>query len=117
MKPSLAILAAVTAPFLFAAAGAEAHAHVVTSSPAANATVASPKAIHLQYNETLAAKFSGASLMTTAGKPVAVTVKSAGKAIDATPRAALAPGRYMVMWHAVADDGHKSKGQYNFTVK
>ncbi|MDB5475805.1 MAG: copper resistance protein CopC [Phenylobacterium sp.] len=117
MQTRLAILAAVTAPFLFAAAGAQAHAHVVTSSPAANATVASPKAIHLQYNEKLAPKFSGADLMTAAGKPVAVTVKAAGKAIDATPKAALAPGGYMVMWHAVADDGHRSKGQYNFTVK
>ncbi|MDB5442964.1 MAG: copper resistance protein CopC [Phenylobacterium sp.] len=117
MKTRLTLLAAVTAPLLFAAFGANAHAHVVKSSPAENATVASPKAIHLQFNEKLAPKFSGAALMTAGGKPVAVTAKAAGKAIDATPKAALAPGGYMVMWHAVADDGHKSKGQYNFTVK
>ena len=38
-------------------------------------------------------------------------------AIDVTLKEALAPGGYMVRWHVVSADGHRMKGQYNFTVK
>ena len=117
MKTRILILAALTAPVVFAGSWAEAHAHVIKSDPAEKAAVAAPKAIHLTFNEGLEAKFSGVDLMTADGKAVPVIAKTKGKAIDATPKARLAAGEYMVMWHAVADDGHKSKGSYNFTVK
>ena len=29
---------------------------------------------------------------------------------------ALGPGRYTVAWHALARDGHKTHGEYSFTV-
>ena len=48
---------------------------------------------------------------------MAVKSTAAGKAIDAPPKAALAPGAYMVMWRVLSADGHKMKGQYSFTVK
>jgi methionine-rich copper-binding protein CopC len=52
------------------------------------------------------------------GDNVEVASKAGGKSVDATPKAKLAPGQYMVMWYAVAaDDGHKTNGEYNFTVK
>ncbi|WP_204279170.1 copper resistance protein CopC, partial [Enterobacter asburiae] len=29
----------------------------------------------------------------------------------------LSPGEYTVAWHVVSVDGHKTKGQYTFSVK
>lgn len=108
---------ALAVPALLFATTASAHAHLVKSDPAANATVAAPKSLHLQFNEKLEAKFSAADLMTAAGAPVAVTSKAAGEGIETTPKAPLAPGAYMVMWHVLSADGHKAQGSYNFTVK
>ena len=114
LKP--AFVAAAASVLLFASA-ADAHTHLVKANPAANATVAPPKVLHLEFSEKLEPKFSGVELMKADGAAVAVTSTAAGKAIDAAPKAALAPGGYMVMWHVVSTDGHKMKGQYNFTVK
>jgi methionine-rich copper-binding protein CopC len=114
MKPLTAIAALAT---VFAASGAWAHAHVVKSEPAANATVAAPKTIHIDFSEGLEAKFSGASLAKATGGDVAASAKAAGKAIDLTPKAPLAAGGYKVTWHALSTDGHKSEGSFSFTVK
>lgn len=111
------VTAVLAVPALLFATTASAHAHLVKSDPAANATVAAPKTVHLHFNEKLEAKFSAADLMTAAGAPVAVRSKAAGKGIEATPKAPLARGAYMVMWHVLSADGHKSQGSYNFTVK
>lgn len=110
-----ALLAA--GPLLFAGFAAQAHAHLVKSTPAANAIVASPKALDLQFSERLEPKFSGVALMTAKGVAVPVTAKVSGKTIHAVTAGALAPGGYMAMWHVVSADGHKMKGQYDFTVK
>ena len=116
----LSIPALIAAAALLAASGAQAHAHLVKSSPAANATGASPTALNLQFSEKLEPKFSMVQLMKANGDPV--TVKSAvnakdGKARDGALAAPLAPGGYMVMWSVVSVDGHKTKGDYNFTVR
>jgi hypothetical protein len=110
-------LVALVAPLSLVASTAWAHAHLLSSNPAKDATVAAPAAIHLEFSEGLEAKLSAATLMTAAGANVPVTTKVAGKAIDATPASKLAPGTYMVMWKVVSGDGHKMSGDYNFTVK
>lgn len=112
-----AVVSAAATPLLLMAFGAQAHAHLVKASPAANSSVHAPAALHLQFNEKLEPKFSGVSVMTGDGKAIGASSKVSAKAIDVTPKAALAPGPYMVMWHVVSADGHKMKGQYNFTVK
>ena len=117
MKIPTLKLAALIAPLLFAAVDAQPHAHLAKASPAENATVAAPKVITLQFSEKLEPKFSGAELMKADGSMVAVTSKAAANSITATPKAALPPGGYMVMWHVLSADGHKMKGQYNFTVR
>jgi len=58
-----------------------------------------------------------AHLVKADGAAVAVTSKVDGKAIDGALAAPLAAGGYMVMWHVAPADGHKMKGQYNFTVR
>ena len=123
MKRSIlkvSVVAAVAVPALLLAANAQAHAHLVNANPAENAAVASPRAIDLQFSEKLEPKFSGVELMKADGAAVAIASgvpANDAKSIHAVPKAALAPGSYMVMWHVVSADGHKTKGQYNFTVK
>ncbi len=116
-SPRLGRLAALVLPALLIATGAQAHAHLTRSDPAADATVAAPSSLRLEFSEKLEPKFSGVSLMKASGAAIAVDGKVDGKTIEVAPKAPLAPGAYMVMWHAVADDGHKSQGSYNFTVK
>ncbi|HFK3783721.1 TPA: CopC domain-containing protein YobA [Klebsiella oxytoca] len=97
------------------AAGAFAHAHLQQQLPAAGAVVAaSPQALTLNFSEGIETQFSGVTLTgpqqntITLGKPVRMTVPV---------EQALTPGEYTVDWHVVSVDGHKTKGQYTFTVK
>jgi methionine-rich copper-binding protein CopC len=105
---------------LLTAAQADAHAALVSATPAVNATVAAPKQVSLKFSEKLAPKFSGFDLMKADGSKVPVTTSVPAKnhkTLIGAVAGPLAPGTYMVMWHAVAaDDGHKSKGDFNFTV-
>jgi len=99
---------------------AQAHAKLLSSDPAADATVSSPKNIHLQFNEPIVAQFSGFKLTDTDGNAVAMMSMKApdDKSIDAMPTAKLAPGLYTVTWMAVStDDGHKTMGSFSFTVQ
>jgi copper resistance protein C len=105
---------------LLAVSQAQAHAKLVTAEPAANATVAAPKTIQLQFNEELAKKLSGIKLTDTDGKSVATMSMAAkdDKSLMIMPNASLVPGLYTVSWTAVTtDDGHKTTGSYSFTVK
>ena len=102
------------------ATGAQAHAHLLKSNPAPDATVAAPAALELSFSEKLEPKFSAVALMSAKGDDVAVASAvdaKDGKSIKAAPKAPLKPGGYRVMWHVVSADGHKMKGDYNFTVK
>lgn len=117
-RPFLALAAA--AALLAAATGAQAHAHLVKATPAANAVVATPKNLCLTFSEKLEPKFSGLDLMKADGQPVAVKSSVAAKdrkTITATLAAPLAPGGYMVMWHVVSADGHRMKGDFSFIVR
>jgi copper resistance protein C len=99
---------------------AQAHARLVTSDPAANARVAAPKLIQLQFSSELAKKFSNFKLTDTGGNPVGIvmTASSDARTLAAKPAVALAPGLYTVSWTAVSsDDGHKTSGSYSFTVQ
>ena len=112
-------LTLLAAPVLFTGQ-AQAHAHLQVAAPAAGASVAAPKAISLQFNEKLSAKFSGVQLMrndTGANVDVAPVASKNPKGLQVAPKAPLTPGEYMVMWHAVGTDGHRLTGNYNFTVK
>ena len=106
---------------LVAASQADAHAHLVSAVPAVNSTVAAPKQVTIHFSEQLAPKFSGFDLMKADGTKVTVTTSvppTDRKALVGVVSGRLGPGVYMVMWHAVAaDDGHRSKGDFSFTVR
>jgi methionine-rich copper-binding protein CopC len=106
---------------LLATSPAWAHAHLVSSNPAANATVAAaPKTITLTFNEKLVPAFSKFDLVMPehGGMKVAVqtVVSKDGKSITGTPTAALSAGAYKVVWTAASADGHKMNGEVAFKV-
>ncbi|HTY48280.1 MAG TPA: copper homeostasis periplasmic binding protein CopC [Steroidobacteraceae bacterium] len=118
--PSLPNLAAAALVACLAAGQAQAHAHLVKADPAANATVSAPAALHLEFSEELATRFSTFKLTDARGNPVAVMAMPSkdAKALQARPDSRLAPGIYTVSWKAVATgDGHRAAGSYRFTVK
>ena len=98
-----------------------AHPKLVGTAPAADALAQSPQEIRLTFNEALVAKFSGADLKDLNGKPVETGPAAADpgdkKQLVMPLKSPLAPGRYTVEWHAVAEDSHRVKGSYSFEVK
>jgi copper resistance protein C len=114
LQPSF--LAATALAILWAGA-CVAHAHLQSSIPAANAQLArAPSTLTLNFSE----KAQLAVLKVThAGNPVAVPIdRTLAPAITITvPLPALEPGKYEVMWKAIAhDDGHVTKGSFSFSV-
>lgn len=107
---------------------AQAHTRLVSSSPAANATVSKPGRVVLTFNERVVARFTGVDLTMTsmpgmaAHQPMVISgftsaMSADGKTLTLTMRRALMAGTYQVKWHAVGDDTHRMEGTYTFTVK
>lgn len=120
-------IAAISTAMLVAAA-AQAHPKLVSSSPAAGATVATPAKIQLQFSEKLVPAFTGVDLIMTGmpGMPghgpmkmkgLTTAVGADGKSLIVTPKPPLPTGDYKLNWHAVAGDGHRIEGSYVFKVK
>ena len=111
---------AVAAATLLVASHAAAHAKLVSSNPAANATVAAPKIITLTFSEKLVPAFSKFEVVMPehGGMKVAVktTVSKDGKRLTGAPTAALSAGAYKVVWTAATADGHKMSGEVAFKV-
>lgn len=105
---------------------ASAHSKLVSSNPAANATVAKPTKLTLTFSETFLAPVSGVELTMTgmpgmadhAPMPIKGFKTSAeGKTMTVTLPRALPAGSYDLKWHIVGADQHKMEGSYNFKVK
>lgn len=129
---SIVRIAATAAALLaLSAAPALAHPKLVSSMPAAKATVAPTTKLELHFSEPLEAKFSGADLTETSmmmnGQMMAHIMKirdvvatldpSDHKVLILSLKKPLAPGAYKVSWHAVSTDTHKLTGVYDFTVR
>lgn len=98
-----------------------AHAHLKVQTPAADATVSSaPKVLTLNFSEGIEPNFSGVKV-TGPDNAVVKTGKldldpSNNTQVNVPIENELAAGKYQVSWHVVSVDGHKTKGQYSFTV-
>jgi copper resistance protein C len=106
--------------FIGTAQLAFAHALPKVQSPGPGATVNAPHEVAIDFGEALEPTFSKLIVTDAHGTQVN-TEKST---VDAHDRkhmrvalGALQPGVYKVQWTAVAADGHRTQGQYNFTVK
>ena len=112
----------LAAALALAATAAGAHPKLLSASPAPGGQAAgSPHQIRIQFNETVFAKFSGVTIRNQAGS-VVKTGKAAidpkdGRQLVVPVTGILAPGRYKLIWHAVASDTHRVQGQYDFTVR
>lgn len=117
-----ALYAAVFFSAMLTTASAFAHAHLQQQIPAADSTVSvSPQALTLTFSEGVELSFSGVTLNGPQNKPVATgkLARSDGNKAQLTLplNEPLAAGEYTVEWHVVSVDGHKTKGQYHFSVK
>ena len=117
-----ALSAAVFLSAMLTTASVFAHAHLQQQIPAADSTVSvSPQALTLTFSEGVELSFSGVTLSGPQNKPVATgkLARSDGNKSQLTLplNEPLAAGEYTVEWHVVSVDGHKTKGQYHFSVK
>jgi hypothetical protein len=104
----------------FIATPAFAHAHLLSAVPA-NAAIVSPapKALTLTFSESVSLAFTGITLTGAAGAVSLGTpqLDADGVTLVEPLTATLPPGAYVVDWHALSTDGHKTHGSYGFTVK
>ena len=114
LRVALATLATALSPLAFA------HATLVSSFPAKGQVMTgSPTEIHLTFNEHVEARYCRIKLVSDAKKnfdadrPIADKA-SANSIIAAVP--VLKPGVYSARWTAVGSDGHKTHGDFSFTV-
>lgn len=115
------LAALVGSVMLVASSPAWAHAHLVSSNPAANATVSPAlKTITLTFSAKVAPAFSKFELVMPEHGGMKVPVKTAvskdGKSIVGTVSAPLAKGAYKIAWSAASADGHKMTGEVPFMV-
>lgn len=98
-----------------------AHAHLKLEQPAADATISpAPKMLTLTFSEGIEPNFSAIKIT----GPDNATVKTGKLKLDPSNNTqvnlpiegALGAGKYTVSWQVVSVDGHKTKGQYSFTV-
>jgi methionine-rich copper-binding protein CopC len=102
------------------AAEASAHAKLVKSDPAEKGEPSDKKNLELTFSEAISGKLSGAEVTDAGGKKVASTAMADqdNKGLMVMLKDPLKAGDYKVDWHAVAsDDGHRTNGTVNFTVK
>ena len=103
---------------------ATAHGKLVSASPVAGTTVASPNRIALRFSEPLMPAFSKGDLIMGAMPGMAemkmtsnAAVGADGKTLVITPKAKLPKGNYVVNWRVAFKDTHKATGRYAFAVK
>jgi methionine-rich copper-binding protein CopC len=119
MRKALCVLVSA-ATTLAPAAPALAHAHVVSSSPAANAAIAAPKQVTVTFNEKLVPAFSKLEIKMTGMNmtvPLMTSLSADGKTLTGTPQGAFMKGSYVINWTAASADGHKTSGSIAFKIK
>ena len=105
-----------------------AHARLVSSTPAANATVARPTKIDFRFNEAVIGSTVNVQLAMTgmpgmanhAPMPITGFTSQLGKdrkSLTLLLRRPLAAGTYRVNWAAAGADTHRLTGTFSFTVR
>jgi copper resistance protein C len=95
-----------------------AHSRLLSSAPAANAVVTAPPSLRLAFGEKVEGKLTGATLKCAdkesivPGEPV---LSPDGKVVE-MGLPSLPKGNCNVQWHAVSVDGHRTSGEFSFTV-
>jgi copper resistance protein C len=110
----------IAAWLFICATSASAHVFPRTQAPAAGASVGAPSEVRIVFDGPLEAAFSTLTVTDARGKQVDTAKAAIDPANHAAITLALPPlpaGKYTVHWVAVADDGHRTHGDYPFEVK
>lgn len=105
---------------IFVAGTASAHVFPQHQEPGAGANVTSPPQVKITFDGPLEPAFSTLTVTDATGKQANLAkaaVDPEQPAVISVALPALAAGRYTVHWAAVADDGHRTHGDYSFDVK
>lgn len=111
---------ALALAFLGSTQLALAHALPKLQQPGPGATVSAPHEVAIDFGEALEPTFSKLVVTNAQGTQVNTAKSAVGDSDRKHMSVALpdlAPGVYKVQWTAVAADGHRTQGHYNFTVK
>jgi methionine-rich copper-binding protein CopC len=113
--------AALFAPAAFFAPAAWAHAMLDHALPAVGGTAqGAPGELEIVFTQNIVASFSGAELKTAEGAAIptgkAAVDPANAKVMRVPVGQKLKPGLYVVTWHVVSVDSHRSSGSYKFTV-
>ncbi len=102
-------------------AAALAHAFPDHSDPKVGSTVAgSPSQVRIWFDSDLEPAFSDLMVHNMDGKMVDkrdVHVDASDRKLLVVSVPPLPPGAYLVIWNVVARDGHRTQGQFTFTIK
>jgi methionine-rich copper-binding protein CopC len=117
--PRLVALGA--ALLVFSAGRAMAHAQLVAAEPRVGSTVQqAPARLWLRFDQVIRLAESGVMLVEPDGGQVVLEPLSRDpkelRAVLAPLPPRLAAGRYEVRWRALSPDGHRTSGDFSFTV-
>jgi methionine-rich copper-binding protein CopC len=97
------------------------HAFPDHSDPKVGSTISGPPAqVRIWFDSDLEAAFSTLMVHNADGKMIDkrdVRVGPADPKLLQVSVPPLPPGMYLVIWNVVARDGHRTNGQFTFTVK
>ncbi len=100
--------------FVFAPAS-QAHTELVSTSPSAGSTVDAPAPIELNFSEAPLLEGSAIVLRDESGTELATSDLSLnGTSLSLPWPEDAQPGKLLVSWRAVADDGHVLTGEFDF---
>ena len=119
MKRISAKIIAVAVALLALSAPALAHAFLDHAVPGVGMTVSgSPAELELTFTQDLVPAFSGVRVASESGSPIAIGRPVFGPANTIHVRLphALKPGTYLVSWHVVSVDTHRTQGTYKFII-
>ena len=95
-----------------------AHAMLVSSTPAVNATLHSgDTAIELRFNSRVDGARSTLVLVKPDGKTERLPLDAQHGATTLDAHTTLQAGKYLIRWQALAPDGHITRGEIPFTVQ
>ncbi len=96
-----------------------AHTELVSTSPAAGATLAqAPVAVVLTFNEDLLPDTVSVSISDASGAVLAADpAELSGAVVTAPWPASASGGSYLIAYRVVSDDGHPVTGSLDFTVE
>ncbi len=102
-------------------AKSEGHAFPDHSDPKVGSTIsASPPQVRIWFDSDLEPAFSNLMVHNADGKMVDKKdprVDPSNPVLLEVDVPSLTPGTYIVIWNVVARDGHRTNGQYTFTLK